>query len=75
LHGLCDKKFEPVKAHLEHMLRKGCEDNVQLCVYVDNKCVIDLYGTAVGNHKYNADSIQVINLGFVLKVSEIKKKN
>ena len=30
------------------MLRDGAEENVQLCVYVDEKCVVDLYGTAIG---------------------------
>ena len=30
------------------MLRDGAEENVQLCVYVDDKCVVDLYGTAIG---------------------------
>jgi hypothetical protein len=64
LQGTCDKEYEPVQQHLEHMLRKGCEDSVQLCVYVDNKCVIDLYGSGSptdANHPdYNSDTIQVI---------------
>ena len=42
------------------MLLKGKERNVQLCVYVDGKCVVDLYGTAIGDTSYNADTIQVI---------------
>ena len=43
-------------------LQKGKEDNVQLCVYVDGKCVVDLYGTAIGDTDYNADTIQVSSL-------------
>ena len=30
-----------------------------MCVYVDGKCVVDLYGTAIGDTDYNADTIQV----------------
>jgi hypothetical protein len=65
LHGFCNKEYEPVKSHLERMLRKGTEDNVQLCVYVNNSCVIDLYGTATGNHTYNADTLQVFHMYFI----------
>ena len=39
-------------------LKKGKEDNVQLCVYVDGKCVVDLFGTAIGDTDYNANTIQ-----------------
>ena len=59
LDGFCDKNYEPVKEHLHKMLHEGAEENLQLCVYVDKKCVIDLYGTAVGDKSYNAESIQV----------------
>lgn len=59
LDGHCDKEYEPVKKHVEKMLKEGIEENLQLCVYVDEKCVVDLYGTAVGDKTYNADTIQV----------------
>ena len=42
------------------MLRDGAEENVQLCVYVDEKCVVDLYGTAIGDKNYNAETVQTI---------------
>ena len=42
------------------MLRKGKEENVQLCVYVDGHCVVDLYGTAIGDESYNPDTLQNI---------------
>jgi len=58
VQGTCEEKFQPVKEKLEEMLQKGKEDNVQLCVYVDGKCVVDLYGTAIGDTDYNADTIQ-----------------
>ena len=60
INGFCDKKYEPVKEHLSKMLRDGAEENLQLCVYVDEKCVVDLYGTAVGDKFYNAETVQTI---------------
>ena len=35
--------FEPVKEALEKLLNSGCEDKVQLCVYVGKDCVLDLH--------------------------------
>ena len=57
LEGHCEKQYEPVKEKLLHMLKHGAEENVQLCVYVDGKCVIDLYGSAVGDKNFDADKI------------------
>ena len=48
LEGYCCKNYEPVKDELKKMLLSGGEENVQLCVYVEDKCVVDLYGTAIG---------------------------
>ena len=59
IDGFCEKQFEPVKEYLMKMLTKGKEENVQLCVYVDGNCVIDLYGTAVGDKNYNQEKLQV----------------
>ena len=59
IFGTCDKNYEPVKEHFTKMLTEGMEENAQLCVYVDGKMVIDLYGTAVGDQDYNGDSLQV----------------
>jgi len=60
IDGICEKQYEPVKEHLLEMLTKGKEENVQLCVYVDGNCVVDLYGTAVGDTNYNHDKLQNI---------------
>merc|ERR1711884_495313 len=60
LEGHCDKQYEPVKEKLRDMLKNGLEDNLQLCVYVDGKCVIDLYGSATGDMNYDAEKIQTI---------------
>ena len=59
LRGYCNEKFIPVKRHLENMLKHGAEENLQLCVYVDGKCVVDLYGTATNDWTYGPDTIQV----------------
>ena len=59
LGGFCDEKFLPVKKHLEKMLKSGAEENLQLCIYVGDKCVVDLYGTAVGDWTYTPEIHQV----------------
>ena len=59
LGGFCDEKFIPVKQHLEKMLKFGAEENLQLCIYVGGKCVVDLYGTAVGDWTYTPETHQV----------------
>jgi hypothetical protein len=59
LQGFCAKGYEPVKAHLEKMLRSGCEDKVQLSVYVGKECVINLFGSYDNDLLYNEDTMQV----------------
>ena len=75
LDGHCDKNYEPVKKHVEKMLQDGIEENLQLCVYVDDKCVVDLYGTAVGDSTYNCDTISVSNSGYNGKLDRIQSYN
>ena len=58
LNGFCSENYEPVKAHFEKMLLNGQEENAQLCIYVGDKCVVDLYGTAIGDFSYSSESIQ-----------------
>ena len=58
LNGFCNENYEPVKAHFEKMLLNGQEENAQLCIYVGDKCVVDLYGTAIGDFSYSSESIQ-----------------
>ena len=41
------------------MLKSGAEENLQLCIYVGDKCVVDLYGTAVGDWTYTPETHQV----------------
>ena len=60
VEGYCDEQYESVKEKLKEMLGNGLEENLQLCVYVEGECVIDLYGSAKGDESYNAEKIQVL---------------
>ena len=57
IEGFCDPKYDKVKKHLEHMIAKGCDENIQLCVYVGGKCVVDLYGAT--NDSFDGNKTQV----------------
>ena len=59
IEGYCHEDYEPVKKQFEHMIKKGVEENAQLCVYVGGDCVIDLYGSAKGDAEFNEDKITV----------------
>ena len=59
VHGRCDKGFEPVQNAFVQNFISGQETNASLCVYVDRKCVIDMYGTAIGDDVYKPDLLQV----------------
>ena len=68
LQGSCKKEYTPVKEMFEHFFKSGREKNAQLCVYVNNECVVDLYGTAIGDSKYGPDSIHVCYFPFPLNI-------
>ena len=57
IEGFCDPKFDKVKKQFEKLFTEGIDENAQLCVYVEDKCIIDLYGTY--NDEYNANRTQV----------------
>ena len=59
IEGYCHEDYEPVKKQFEHMIKKGVEENAQLCVYVGGDCVIDLYGSAKGDAEFNEDKVTV----------------
>ena len=42
------------------MLQDKTEENVQLCVFVDGECVVDLCGTSTGDFGHDRDKLQVI---------------
>ena len=51
--------FEAVRKQFEAHFLADKEWNAQCCVYLGSEKVVDLYGTAVGDEQYNADSLQV----------------
>ena len=59
LQGFCKKDYAPVKEMFESFFKTGREKNAQLCVYVKNEVVVDLYGTAIGDSSYGANSLHV----------------
>ena len=59
LQGFCKKEYTPVKEMFESFFKTGREKNAQLCVYVKNEVVVDLYGTAIGDSSYGPDSLHV----------------
>ena len=60
--GSCSPGYEPVKELFLQNFKNGLEDNAQLCIYVNNVCVVDLYGSAMGDADYGPDNIQVFLL-------------
>ena len=59
MHGTCVPGFEEVRDLFERNFHIGGEANAQLCIYVDGQCVIDLYGTAIGDTNYGPNTLQV----------------
>ena len=59
VHGTCLPGYEPVRDRFIQNFCDGLECNSQLCVYVNNICVLDLFGTAIGDTNYGPDNIQV----------------
>ena len=59
LQGYCKKEYAPVKEMFQGFFKSGREKNAQLCVYVKNEVVVDLYGTAIGDSKYGPDCLHV----------------
>lgn len=60
VEGHCDPNFEKVKEHFYKMVHEGADNHAQLCVYVEDKCVLDLFGARGSKtDDYDADKIQV----------------
>ena len=60
LGGYCNHEYLSVKKTLLKMLQDKTEENVQLCVFVDGECVVDLCGTSTGDFGHDRDKLQVI---------------
>ena len=59
LGGFCNHDYLQVKKSLQKMLVEKSEENVQLCVFVDGECVVDLCGTSTGDFAHDRDKLQV----------------
>lgn len=57
IEGTVAPGYEPVKQRYEHNMRKLAERNTQLCVYVGDECVVDLWASAVDDAGFSADSL------------------
>ena len=71
--GQCNPHFEPVKKIFEKFFRQGLEDKAQLCVYVGNTCVVDLYGVTDGNEIYGPNTLQVFKKYFPWEKQSFKE--
>ena len=60
VEGTCSPGYESVKELFSQNFKNGLEDRAQLCIYVNNTCVVDLYGTSTGDKNYGPDNVQVI---------------
>ena len=72
INGHCAKGYQPLKELFASNFHSGKENNAQLCIYVNDECVVDLYGTAIGDTTYTQDSLQVMR--FIL-LHSYKKEN
>ena len=59
IYGNCRKGYEPVKDAFIQNFVSGQELNASICIYVKQKCVVDLHGTSIDDHSYTADHLQV----------------
>ena len=59
IFGNCEGQYTPVKDAFIQNFVSGQELNASICVYVKQKCVIDMYGTSMNDKSYNADCLQV----------------
>ena len=57
LEGKVAPGFESVQQLYEQNMQKLAERNTQLCVYVGDECVVDLWGSAIDDSSFNGDSL------------------
>lgn len=58
--GTLEKGYEPVRDMFRKNFENGRERDAQLCVYVEGKKVVDLWGSAEGDETYTGDSLQCV---------------
>ncbi|NOX49763.1 MAG: beta-lactamase family protein, partial [Gammaproteobacteria bacterium] len=57
IEGTVAPGFESVKQLFEHNMRNLAEENAQLCVYVGEEKVVDLWASAAGEPNFTGDSL------------------
>ena len=57
--GTCTKEFEPVRRQFYENFVQGKEENAQVCIYLGNQCVVDLWGSSKNDKHYGPDSFHV----------------
>lgn len=57
INGTVSPGFESVRSLYEKNMHTLAERNTQLCVYVDGQCVVDLWGSAIGDESFSPDSL------------------
>lgn len=60
LKGTCADDYQSVKDLFQSHLETGKDENAQLCVFADGKCVVDLWGSSIGDEKFGPDNLQVV---------------
>ena len=61
IYGSCENGYESVKDAFIQNFLSGQEINSSICVYVKEKCVIDMYGTSIKDTSYNSECLQVMH--------------
>ena len=57
IEGTVAPGFESVKTLYEKNMYRWAERNTQLCVYVGDECVVDLWGSTTHDPNFSADSL------------------
>lgn len=55
--GTVAPDYESVRRLYEHNMRRLAERNTQLCIYVGEECVVDLWASAVDDSSFSGDSL------------------
>jgi CubicO group peptidase (beta-lactamase class C family) len=57
IEGTVAPGYESVKQLYEHNMNSLRERNTQLCIYVGDECVVDLWASAIDDNTFTADSL------------------
>ena len=60
VHGTVAPGYESVREMFEENFRAGREENAQLCVYVGEQRVVDLWASLSNNPAFTGDSLTTV---------------